>query len=124
MDQDWFEMVQPRILSTLEEDLDHPPTLGEGEATARWGAIISDNNSDSATHVTRGLVRRSDWLGRFGHRKGMKPSRSIKSSPPRFIATPGELPFQEARPSPHLMTKMRARRCEVPSALPPIEKYS
>jgi hypothetical protein len=28
----------------------------------------------------------------------MKPSRSLKSSPPRFIATPGELPFQEGRP--------------------------
>jgi hypothetical protein len=30
----------------------------------------------------------------------MKPSRSLKLSPPRFIATPGELPFQEGRPLP------------------------
>jgi hypothetical protein len=30
----------------------------------------------------------------------MKPSRSLKSSPPRFIATLGELPFQEGRPFP------------------------
>jgi hypothetical protein len=30
----------------------------------------------------------------------MKPSRSLKSSPPRFIATPRELPFQEGRPIP------------------------
>jgi hypothetical protein len=30
----------------------------------------------------------------------MTPSRSLKSSPPRFIATPGELPFQEGRPLP------------------------
>jgi hypothetical protein len=30
----------------------------------------------------------------------MKPSRSLKSSPPRFIATPGELPFNEGRPLP------------------------
>jgi hypothetical protein len=30
----------------------------------------------------------------------MKPSRPLKSSPPRFIATPGELPFQEGRPLP------------------------
>jgi hypothetical protein len=30
----------------------------------------------------------------------MKPSRSLKSSPPQFIATPGELPFQEGRPLP------------------------
>jgi hypothetical protein len=28
----------------------------------------------------------------------MKPSKSLKSSLPRFIATPGELPFQEGRP--------------------------
>jgi hypothetical protein len=34
---DWFEAVQPRTLSTLEEDLDRLPPLGEGEATARWG---------------------------------------------------------------------------------------
>jgi hypothetical protein len=27
----------------------------------------------------------------------MKPSRSLKSSPPRFIATPDELPFQKGR---------------------------
>jgi hypothetical protein len=27
----------------LEEDLDHLLPLGEGEATARWGAIASDN---------------------------------------------------------------------------------
>jgi hypothetical protein len=85
-------------LSALEKDLDHPPPLGEGEATACWGAIISDNYSDSATHVTRGPVRGSDWLGRFGHRNGMTPSRSLKSSPPRFIATPRELTFQEGRP--------------------------
>jgi hypothetical protein len=30
----------------------------------------------------------------------MKPSRSLKLSPPRFIATPEELPFQEGRPLP------------------------
>jgi hypothetical protein len=59
-DQDQVEMVQPRILFTLEEDLDHPPPLGEGEATACWGAIVSDNYSDSATHVTRGLARGLD----------------------------------------------------------------
>jgi hypothetical protein len=82
MDQDWFETVQPRILTALEEDLDHPPPLGEGEATACWGSIISDNYSDLAPHVIHGLVRGSDSLGRFGHQKGMKPSRSLKSSPP------------------------------------------
>jgi hypothetical protein len=32
MDQNWFEAVQPRTLSALEEDLDHPPPLGEGES--------------------------------------------------------------------------------------------
>jgi hypothetical protein len=30
----------------------------------------------------------------------MKPSRSLKSSPPRFIAIPYELPFKEGRPLP------------------------
>jgi hypothetical protein len=30
----------------------------------------------------------------------MKPSRPLKSSPPQFIATPGELSFQEGRPLP------------------------
>jgi hypothetical protein len=30
----------------------------------------------------------------------MPSSRSVKSSPPRFITTPGELPFQEGRPLP------------------------
>jgi hypothetical protein len=84
----------------LEEDFDQPPPLGEGEATARQGAMVFDNYSDPSTHVTQDLVRGSDWSGRFGHRKGMKPSRSLKSSPPRFIATPGELPFQEGRPLP------------------------
>jgi hypothetical protein len=34
---DWFEAVQPRTLSTLEEDLDHLPQLGEGEATVPRG---------------------------------------------------------------------------------------
>jgi hypothetical protein len=63
-------------------DLDYLPPLGEGDAIARRGAIASDNYSDSATHVTRGLVRGSDWLGRLGLRKGMKPSRFLKSSPP------------------------------------------
>jgi hypothetical protein len=28
----------------------------------------------------------------------MKPSKFLKSSPPRSITTPGELPFQEGRP--------------------------
>jgi hypothetical protein len=97
-DQDWVETVQPKTLSALEENLDHLPSLGEGKATTCQGAMVSDNHSDPATHVTKGLVRGSDWSGRFGHRKGMKPSRSLKSSPSRFIATPGELPFQEGRP--------------------------
>jgi hypothetical protein len=48
--------------------------------------------------MTRGLVRGSDWSGRFGHRKGMKPSRFLKPSPPLFITTPSELPFQEGKP--------------------------
>jgi hypothetical protein len=56
-DQNQFEAVQHRTLSALEEDFDHLPPLEEGEATVRWGAIVSDNYSDSATHVTRGLVR-------------------------------------------------------------------
>jgi hypothetical protein len=30
----------------------------------------------------------------------VKPSRFLKSSPPRSITTPGELPFQEGRPLP------------------------
>jgi hypothetical protein len=30
----------------------------------------------------------------------MKPSKSLKSSPPRFIATPGELPFEDGRTLP------------------------
>jgi hypothetical protein len=34
MDQDRVEMVQPRTLSALEDDFDHPSSLGEGEATA------------------------------------------------------------------------------------------
>jgi hypothetical protein len=34
----------------------------------------------------------------FEHRKGLKPSRFLKSSPPRSITIPGELPFQEGRP--------------------------
>jgi hypothetical protein len=88
------------MLSALEEDLDHPPPHGEVEATACLGAIIFDNYSDSATHVTHSLIRGSDWMGRFGHRKGIKPSRFLKSSPPQFISTPGELPFQEGRPLP------------------------
>jgi hypothetical protein len=97
---DWFKIVQPRTLSALEEDFDHLPPLEEGEATAHRGAIISNNYSDSATHVTWDLVRGSYWSGRFGHRKGMTPFRSLKSSPPQFIATPGELPFKEGRPLP------------------------
>jgi hypothetical protein len=32
MNQDRVETVQPNTLSALEEDLDHPPPLGEGEA--------------------------------------------------------------------------------------------
>jgi hypothetical protein len=41
-----------------------------------------------AAHMTpiisnpRGLVRGSNWSGTFEHRKGMKPSRFLKSSPP------------------------------------------
>jgi hypothetical protein len=70
----WSEVVQPRTSSALEEDLDHLLPLGEGEATARRGAIVSDNYSDLAVHMTRGLVRGSDGSGRFEHRKGMKPS--------------------------------------------------
>jgi hypothetical protein len=84
----------------LEEDLDHLPPLEEGEVTTHRGAIVSSNYLDSATYMTRGLVRGIDWSGRFGHRKGMTPSRSLKSSPPRFIATPSELTFQEGRPLP------------------------
>jgi hypothetical protein len=91
-------MVQPRILSALEEDFDHLPPVREGKATACRGAMVFDNYSDPSIHVTRGLVRGSNWLGRLGHWKGIKPSKSLKSSPPRFIATPGELPFQEGRP--------------------------
>jgi hypothetical protein len=49
----------------------------------------------------RGLVRGSDWLERFEHQKGMKPSRFLKSSPPRSITTRGELSFQEGGPLPH-----------------------
>jgi hypothetical protein len=48
----------------------------------RCDTMVSDNHSDPSTHMTRGLVRGSDWLGRFGTRKGMTPSRSLKSSPP------------------------------------------
>jgi hypothetical protein len=81
MDQDRVKTVQPRTLSVLEEDLDHPPPLGEVEATTRPGAMVSDNHSNPSTHVTQGLVRGSDWSGRFGQRKGKKPSRSLKSSP-------------------------------------------
>jgi hypothetical protein len=95
---DWFEAVQPRTLSALEEDLDHLSLLRKGEATARRGAIVSDNYSDSAAHMTRSLVRGSDWSGRFGPQKVMKPSRFLKSSPTRSITTSGELPFQEGRP--------------------------
>jgi hypothetical protein len=99
-DQNLSEVVQPRTLSALEEDFDHLPPLEEGEATTHRGAVVSDNYLDSATHVTQGPVRGSDWSGRFGHRKRMTPSRSLKSSPPQFIATPSELPFQEGRPLP------------------------
>jgi hypothetical protein len=69
-------------------------------------ATVSDNYSDPAAHMTpiisnlRGLVRGSDWSDRFRHRKGMKLCRFLKSSPPRSITTPGELPFQEGRPLP------------------------
>jgi hypothetical protein len=52
MDPNLFKVVQPRTLSTLEEDLDCLPPLGEGEATACWGPKVSDNYSDPATHVT------------------------------------------------------------------------
>jgi hypothetical protein len=82
MDQDRVEIVQPRTLSALEEDFDHLPTLGEGKAIACRGAMVFDNYSDPSIHVTRGLVRVSDWFSRFRHRKAMKPSRSLKSSPP------------------------------------------
>jgi hypothetical protein len=84
----WPEAVQPRTLSALEKDSDHLLPLEDGVALARRGAIVSDNYSDLAAHMTpiisnpRGLVRGSDWLGRFEHRKGMKPSRFLKSSPP------------------------------------------
>jgi hypothetical protein len=68
----------------------------------------------------------------------MKPSRFLKSSPPRFITTPGELPFQEGRPllpsddedegqadpSSLPMMKTRARWRGVPNASRPIEKFS
>jgi hypothetical protein len=76
--------------------MENPPRVGR--------ATISDNYFDLAAHMTpiisnpRGLVRGSDWSGRFEHRKGMKPSRFLKSSPPWSITTPGELPFQEGRP--------------------------
>jgi hypothetical protein len=95
----WYEAVQPSTLSALEEDLDHLLPLEEEEATTRRGATVSDNYSDSAAHMKpiisnlRGLVRGSDWSGRFEHRKGMKPSKSLKSSPPRCITTPNELSF-------------------------------
>jgi hypothetical protein len=56
-DQNQFEAVQPRILSALEEDFDHLPPLDEGEATTCRGAMVLDNYSDPATHVTQGLVR-------------------------------------------------------------------
>jgi hypothetical protein len=48
----------------------------------------------------QGFVRGSDWSDRFEHQKGMKPSKFLKSSPPRSITTPGELRFQEGRPLP------------------------
>jgi hypothetical protein len=73
MDQDRVETVQPKTLSTLEEDFDHPPPLEEGEATACQGAMVFDNYSNPSTHVTQGLVEGSDWSGRFGQRKGKKP---------------------------------------------------
>jgi hypothetical protein len=100
MDQDWFGTVQLRILSHWKRSLiilhhsekEKPPLVG--------GLSFLTNYLDSATQVTCGLVKGSDWLGRCGHRKGMKPSRSLKSSPPRFIATPGDLTFQEGRPLP------------------------
>jgi hypothetical protein len=100
MDQDRVETVQPRTLSALEEDFEHPPPLGEGEATAPQGAMVSDNHSDPSNHVTEGLARGLDWSGRFGQWKVKKPSRSLKSTSPRFIAALGELPFQEGRPLP------------------------
>jgi hypothetical protein len=80
--QVWSEAVQPRTFSALEEDLDYLLPLGEGEATVRQGAIVSNNYSDSAAHMTRDLVRGLDWSGRFEHQKGMKPSRFLKSSTP------------------------------------------
>jgi hypothetical protein len=100
MDQDGVETVRVSTLSALEEDFGHPPPLGEGEATTRPGAMVFDNHSDPSTHVTQGLVRGSDWSGRFGQQKGKKPSRFLKSSPPQFIATLGELPFQQGKPLP------------------------
>jgi hypothetical protein len=90
----------------LEEDLDLLPPLGEGKATARRGAIVSYNYSDLATHMTWSLVRGSDWSGRFGPWKGIKPSRFLKSSPPRSITTPGNSLFKKADPSSHPTMKM------------------
>jgi hypothetical protein len=72
----------------------------------RQRATISNNYMDSTAHMTpiksnlQDLVRGSDWSGRFGHRKAIKPSRFLKSSPPQSITTPDELPFQEGRPLP------------------------
>jgi hypothetical protein len=40
---DWVEVVQPKILSALEEDLNHLVPLGGGEATSHRGAIVFDN---------------------------------------------------------------------------------
>jgi hypothetical protein len=118
----WSEAVQPRTLSASEEDLDHLLPLREGEATARLGATVSDNNSDSAAHMTPiisnlwGLLTGSDWSGRFEHRKGMTPSKFLKSRPPRSITTPSL--FKKAEPSLLLTTKTRAGWCGVPNTSP------
>jgi hypothetical protein len=56
------EAVQTRTLSALEEDLDHLLLpLGEGEATARQAATISNNHSDSAAHMTPIISNPGVW---------------------------------------------------------------
>jgi hypothetical protein len=88
----------------LEEDFDHLLQLREGEATARRGAAVSNNYSNSATHITsiignhQGLVRGPTWSGKLEHWKDVKLPGFLKSSPPRSITDSGELPFQEGRP--------------------------
>jgi hypothetical protein len=88
----------------LEEDLDHLQQLGEREATVRQGGDISDDYSDSASHDAsiignrQGLVRGPTQSGKLEHWKGVKPSRFLKSIPPRSITDLDKLPFQEGRP--------------------------